>query len=139
MSNDLNNKAWVVQNTKQTQYKQKTKSLNRIVWLLVCILVALGVVASYMLSANDYPSSIVTVCIIISVLIVLFVAKFTNQGNKAWIFFNGSRLEMRKVVWPTRQETITSTLIVLAIVVVASLVIYFVGLLFMSIISAILG
>ena len=39
---------------------------------------------------------------------------FTSfQGRLLWKFIQGSRVELRKVVWPTREETIQTTLVVL--------------------------
>jgi preprotein translocase subunit SecE len=39
---------------------------------------------------------------------------FTSfQGRVLWKFIQGSRVELRKVVWPTREETIQTTLVVL--------------------------
>ena len=35
------------------------------------------------------------------------------QGRKLWRFIQGSRVEMRKVVWPTREEAIQTTVAVL--------------------------
>lgn len=36
----------------------------------------------------------------------------TRQGQVVWQFILGSRVEIRKVVWPTRQETLQTTLTV---------------------------
>jgi preprotein translocase subunit SecE len=36
----------------------------------------------------------------------------TRQGQVIWQFILGSRVEIRKVVWPTRQETLQTTLTV---------------------------
>ena len=39
---------------------------------------------------------------------------FTSfQGQLLWKFIQGARVELRKVVWPTREETIQTTLVVL--------------------------
>jgi preprotein translocase subunit SecE len=41
-----------------------------------------------------------------------FVALQSLQGRTFWQFVQGSRVELRKVVWPTRQETLQTTLVV---------------------------
>jgi preprotein translocase subunit SecE len=41
----------------------------------------------------------------------------TVQGKTLWKFIQGSRVELRKVVWPTRQETMQTTLMVIFFVV----------------------
>jgi preprotein translocase subunit SecE len=33
------------------------------------------------------------------------LAMTSTQGRRLWHFIQGSRVEIRKVVWPTRQET----------------------------------
>ena len=33
------------------------------------------------------------------------IAMTTAQGQRLWHFIQGSRVEIRKVVWPSRQET----------------------------------
>jgi len=41
-----------------------------------------------------------------------FVALQSAQGRVFWQFVQGSRVELRKVVWPTRQETLQTALVV---------------------------
>ena len=84
-------------------------------------------------------SSALMAILIISGLIGLFlIAKQTNQGVKSWKFIQEARLELYKIVWPTRQEMITSTLLVIGITIIASVMIYFIGLLFMYLMQWIL-
>ena len=45
----------------------------------------------------------------------------TAIGRRAWGFVQDSRTEVRKVVWPTRQETMQTTLIVLVLVILVGL------------------
>lgn len=42
----------------------------------------------------------------------------THQGKTLWRFVQGSRIEIRKVIWPTRQETMQTTLSVFFFVLV---------------------
>jgi preprotein translocase subunit SecE len=37
------------------------------------------------------------------------------QGRTLWKFIQGARVELNKVVWPTREETIQTTLVVLVV------------------------
>ncbi len=41
---------------------------------------------------------------------------WSAQGQVIWQFVQGSRIELRKMVWPTRQETLQTTLVVFAFV-----------------------
>ena len=50
---------------------------------------------------------------------MLFV--WSQYGRNFWQFVLDSRVELRKIVWPTRQETGMTTLVVFVFVVVAGL------------------
>ena len=45
--------------------------------------------------------------------ITVAIVSQTVRGQRLWRFMQGSRLELRKVVWPTREETIQTTIAVL--------------------------
>jgi preprotein translocase subunit SecE len=53
--------------------------------------------------------------------VVVLIAFQTEQGRGTWVFLKEARIELRKVVWPTRQETLQTTLIVILMVVVTAL------------------
>ena len=57
---------------------------------------------------------VVIFCVILSLMIFFS----TQRGIIFWDFLQGSRVEMRKVVWPTKQETIQTTLTVFMFVLV---------------------
>jgi preprotein translocase subunit SecE len=45
----------------------------------------------------------------------------TSRGQSLWKFLQDSRTEVRKVVWPTRVETMQTTMIVAVLVVIVGL------------------
>ena len=53
-----------------------------------------------------------------------WVASTTERGNAFWQLVKGSRTEIRKVVWPTRQETTQTTLIVVVFVFIMALILW---------------
>jgi preprotein translocase subunit SecE len=55
------------------------------------------------------------------ILLGVLVFAFSPSGRRFWQFVLESRVELRKVFWPSRQETFTTTLVVLGFVVVASI------------------
>ena len=75
----------------------------------VAILVV-GVAGFYLLSS--YPLAVRWVLVLASLGIGLAVALQSVQGKAFWQFVQGSRVELRKIVWPTRQETLQTTLVV---------------------------
>jgi preprotein translocase subunit SecE len=42
----------------------------------------------------------------------------SGVGGELWRFIQGSRIELRKVVWPNRQETGQTTLVIIFFVVI---------------------
>lgn len=52
------------------------------------------------------------------------LALTSTQGRQLWRFALDSRMEVRKVVWPTRQETIQTTLIVIVMVFILGLILW---------------
>ena len=53
-----------------------------------------------------------------------FIALQTAVGRGFWGFIGESRTEVRKVVWPTRQETIQTSLIVLVAVILVGIMLW---------------
>lgn len=52
------------------------------------------------------------------------LALHTAQGRDIWGFFKEAQIEVRKVVWPTRQETTRMTLIVIAMVIAMAAILW---------------
>ncbi len=98
-------------------------------WTLVFLLVAAGIVANEYFATVAW--SIRAAVGIIAAAVVLLIAAQTAKGQKAWGFFKGSRTELRKVAWPSRQETVQTTLIVVAVVVLMALILWGLDSLFM--------
>jgi preprotein translocase subunit SecE len=58
------------------------------------------------------------VIVLIALVAAVFVALQSVQGREFWQFVQGSRIELRKVVWPTRDESVKTTMVVFAAIVV---------------------
>ena len=56
--------------------------------------------------------------------IAVAIAMQTVRGKNIWLFFRASQVELRKVVWPTRQETVQVTLMVVLVVIVIAIVLW---------------
>ncbi len=81
----------------------------------VAILVG-GIAAFYLLDA--YPLVVRWLIVLATLGAGVAVALQSVQGRTLWAFVQGSRVELRKVVWPTRQETMQTTLVVVVVIVV---------------------
>ena len=91
-------------------------------WTIAAILIVAGLVANYYYSQFAWPLRLLAWLFLM--LAVLVIALQTFQGRQALEFARDSRIELRKVVWPTRQETIQTTAIVMVMVAVTGLILW---------------
>lgn len=135
-----NNKVWISGATKATEVEKISKSSNMFLWLASAAIIILGVaVTMYSDVLGASYSSYNTSLAVVVVLLALVVARFTNQGRRFWAFFQASKLELAKVVWPTRKETMTITAMVIVVVIVFALIISLFGVIFENFIQYFLG
>jgi preprotein translocase subunit SecE len=83
------------------------------------VLLVGGIAAYYVLSAQ--PAWERWIAVVVGVLLALGVLAWSQYGRAFWQFVLDSRVELRKVVWPTRQETGMTTLVVFGFVIIAGL------------------
>lgn len=102
--------------TKATVDSSKGDSLK---WLLVVLLVAAAVVGNFYFASQPFAYRLIGIIVITAVAIV--VGLQTLQGKRGQDFLREAQIELRKVVWPTRQETIQTTMVVIGIVLVTGL------------------
>ncbi|HBR96927.1 MAG TPA: preprotein translocase subunit SecE [Gammaproteobacteria bacterium] len=79
-------------------------------------LVALGVLLFYLFPEQSLLYRVLGLLALVGGAI--YVVYQTTQGRQAAAFFRDARTEVRKVVWPTRAETLQTTLIVMVIVLI---------------------
>ena len=72
------------------------------------ILVIGGIVAFYVLKSRPEPWAS-WVAMFGAMLLGVLLFAFSRYGSNFWQFFLESRVELRKVFWPTRQETFTTS------------------------------
>lgn len=89
---------------------------------IALLLVAAGVVVFYLFP--DSPALYRTLGLLAAVAVALVLALQTGKGVWARDFFAGARVEVRKVVWPSRQETVQTTLIVIIAVILVALLLW---------------
>ncbi|MBO1519233.1 preprotein translocase subunit SecE [Oceanisphaera pacifica] len=95
---------------------------DTLLWGVVFIILIASIVANSFYS--ELPVAIRAAAVVVAVGIAALLAYQTTKGKNALAFAKESRLEMRKVVWPNRQEAIQTTLIVLAVTAVVGLFLF---------------
>lgn len=106
-------------------------------WIVVIAIVALCVVGNSYYSEASLLLRVVAISV--AAAIAVFVAVQTEKGAAVWGLLKDAQTEVKKVVWPTPKETNQTTLIVVAVVLIMSLVLWGLDSLFGWIASLIIG
>lgn len=91
-------------------------------WLLVVVLIATGVGGNVYFAGQSLLYRVIALLIL--AVFAVIVALQTMKGAEFWKLAKEARVEIRKVVWPTRQEATQTTLIVFAFVLVMALILW---------------
>ncbi|HMW71212.1 MAG TPA: preprotein translocase subunit SecE [Cellvibrionaceae bacterium] len=94
--------------------------LDFVKWLVIVALIALAVFGNSYFS--DKPVIVRVIGVILLGAAAVGVALFTEKGHAFLGLLKAARIELRKVVWPTKPEANQTTLLVLGVVAVASLI-----------------
>ncbi len=101
---------------------QSSGSLDSLKWGLVVLILAGAVFANYYF--GEQSVLIRALGVVGAVIVAGLLAMQTVKGRNFVIFAKESRTEVRKVVWPTRQEAVQTTGIVLVATLFMSLVLW---------------
>jgi preprotein translocase subunit SecE len=88
--------------------------------LAVAILIVIAGVVGYYVLANQ-ATWMRWLAVIAGLVLAGVVVAFSRYGSEFRRFVELARIELRKVVWPTRQETLQTTLVVFGFVIIAGL------------------
>ena len=83
--------------------------------LVLAIAVLIAGVAGYYWFAG-MPVAVRILMVLAGLGIGAALLFWSAQGQVLWQYIQGSRVELRKMVWPTRQETLQTTLVVFVFV-----------------------
>ena len=106
--------------------------------LLVAALILVGGIGAFYYFGDQ--STLIRVLGLLAVAaIAVGVALTSEPGRALWRFAADSRTEVRKVVWPSRQETLQTTLIVVAVVLLMGIFMWLVDMGLRAIMLAVTG
>jgi preprotein translocase subunit SecE len=101
---------------------QEESRLDWLKWSIAIILLLAGLIGNHYYSE---VSLFVRTGIWLAVVAAAgFVASKTKTGQWVVDFVRESRTELRKVIWPTREETLQTTLVVAVMVVILALLLW---------------
>ena len=73
------------------------------------------------------------------VIIAAGIALTTSSGHAIMSFGRESRAEVRKVVWPTRQETVQTTLMVVVAVIILGIFLWLIDMMLLNAVQMLTG
>ncbi len=111
--------------------------VDKIKLLVVFLLIAAGVVGFYVL--QDSAAVLRVLSVLSGVLLASGVFWTTDSGKRFFGFAGDSVAEAKRVVWPTRKETIQTTALVIAFTVVMALFLWAVDAILLSLVNLLMG
>ncbi|WP_250656523.1 preprotein translocase subunit SecE [Alkalimarinus coralli] len=106
-------------------------------WFSVVALVVVAVAGNHYFSAESLLYRVLALLVLASV--AGFIALQTLKGKKFSALLKDAKSEIRKVVWPTRQELTQTTMIVIVFVLVVALILWGLDSLISWLVSGLIG
>ena len=106
--------------TSKTLHNQSASGGDLTKYALALLLAASGLVAFYWFD-GQWPAGMRILAVVAGLVAGAVVFMATAKGVQTREFLSESRFELRKVVWPTRQETTRTMWVVIAVVILISL------------------
>ncbi|MFZ3191731.1 MAG: preprotein translocase subunit SecE [Moraxellaceae bacterium] len=117
-------------------------ALDAVLWLVAIGLLIAATMANQYLPAYWAPATHVAVraAVIIGLIVVAFGCLYaTHQGKGFVTLLKDAKTELRRITWPTKQDTFQTTWQVLLVTLIAALILWGLDTLFGWVISSIIG
>ncbi|GAP76911.1 MULTISPECIES: preprotein translocase subunit SecE [Pseudoalteromonas] len=102
--------------------ENSSSPMDLVKWLIAIALLAAAVVGNTMY--GEESALIRAIGVVAAIAVALGIAATTGKGRSFISFAKEARIEVRKVVWPTRQETTHTTFIVMIATVIMALILW---------------
>lgn len=96
--------------------------LDYVLWVAVAALVVAGVYGNSYFGAESLLYRVLA--LVVLALLAGWLASLTDKGKAFIQLAAEARTEIRKVVWPTRQETTQTTMIVVVVVLIVAIILW---------------
>ena len=114
------------------------RSMGDTIKMAIAILILLAAIYGYYHFA-DSSQLFRVLGVVGAVIVALLVAAQTVTGRGVLLFMADARTETRKVVWPTKQETMQVTMVVIFMVILVGLILWGLDSILGWVIQALLG
>ncbi len=107
--------------------KTHVSALDALKLLVAVVLVIFGVGQFYYYGthplvwggeAHQISTALRLLVLLASVGVAVVAARFTGIGASSWRYLMSARAEVQRMVWPSRQQTIQTTVVVIVLVVI---------------------
>jgi preprotein translocase subunit SecE len=120
------------------QQEGSSSALNIALYVLAAVIAAIGIYGNSVY-ANEYSVFYRALALLPMALVAGFALVKTTKGGAFLKLVKESRQEIRRVVWPTRQETTQTTLMVAVVVVVMGLILWGLDTALNALVSLVIG
>ena len=110
---------------------------DKIKLLIAFLLVAAGIAGFYYL--HDSPAVLKLLSVLAGLLLAAALASTTESGKRFIAFGRDSVAEAKRVVWPTRKETMQTTGVVIVFAITMALFLWLVDASLMSMVNKLMG
>jgi len=110
--------------TEQKTQKTPSKSLDTML-VIVSLALAFGGLLAFTFM-TDYATGIRVAVLVGSLVAAAVVAALSPSGKRFFVYGRSSYEELRRVVWPTKKETINTTGMVSAFAVAVAIYLFFI-------------
>jgi preprotein translocase subunit SecE len=114
-----------------------TNKLDTFKLLLAIVILLAGIAGFYYYEAEGLLYRVLG--LLAFVLVALDMVYTTNLGQSVVGFGREARAEVRKVVWPSRQETVQTTLMVIVAVIIIGIFLWLVDMVLVSAVQLLTG
>ena len=120
---DLDTRAEVnTRNKMASTSLENTSRLDSLKWLVALAVLAAGIYGNSQFAEVTLLYRVMAGLVVFAVAILISLQ--TRVGRSVWDLAKEARIEIRKVVWPSRQETTQTTLIVVVVVIFVALILW---------------
>lgn len=126
-SRDALSEAPIPQRNNSAEVVNSGSPLDIVLWVIALILLIGAAIGGQYLPAYWTPANSVWVrvgIILACIVVALGLLYATHQGKGFVRLLKDARIELRRVTWPTKQETVSTSWHVLAVVVIAAIVLW---------------
>src|SRR6056297_23719 len=102
---------------------EKSSSSDIVLWILAALVLGAGLYG-FVYFEGQAMTLIRVIGLVAAVGVALAIASRTAKGREGFAYVREVDVERRKVVWPTRQETLQTTLIVLFVTVIVAIILF---------------